>query len=198
MSYERLDSTGLEYLLGKIKSAIESGGGGGGGGHTIYDNGTSKPSRAGLNFIGFDVTDNSSGGKTEVSAHELTQTEISEIMSTLPTPRPIDASTLSGILPVGHGGTGQTTLAGVKTWLGLNDIISAAGIWSTNNIAQAGATSVTITDSNISSNSTLEAYSQNASGTPVAVTQYTVSAGQAILSFDALDEITSFKLKIYN
>lgn len=197
MSYERLDSTGLEYLLGKIKVAIESGGGGGGG-HTIYDNGTSKPSRSGLNFVGFDVSDNSSGNKTNVSEHELTQSEMSEIMSTLPTPRPIDITSLSGTLAVGHGGTGQTTLEGVKTWLGLYDIISAAGVWSVNNIASVGATSVTITDSHIRDSSTLEAYSENASGTPVAVTQYTATTGQVVLTFPALTEITSFKVKIYN
>lgn len=195
-SYERLDKTGLQYLLGKLKDVIDAGGGGGtGSGHTIYDDGTAKTNRSGLNFIDFDISDDSTNNRTDVSQHRLTSSELSEIMSTLPDPRVDDLSTASGVLSIGHGGTGVTTLAALKALL---DLPSIAGSWSSSVSASIGDTTVTIADSSIATTSTIEAYSENSSGTPVAVTQYTVTSGQVVLTFGALKEATSFKVKIYN
>ena len=59
-------------------------GGGGSGGHSIKDNGVDMDARAALNFVDFDLTDNSGDDETDVAAHRLTSDEMAEIMSTLP------------------------------------------------------------------------------------------------------------------
>ena len=71
--------------MGKIiKNGIVYGGGGGGSGsgHTIMDtNGNFMPAENNLQFIGLDVTDNSSDGITEVESATLNQDSLDDIMS---------------------------------------------------------------------------------------------------------------------
>lgn len=62
----------------------EVGAGETGGGHEIQSGGTALAQEDALNFIGFDVEDNDTDGSTDVSEHELTTSELTEIMSTLP------------------------------------------------------------------------------------------------------------------
>ena len=63
-----------------------SGGGGTGGGHAIEDEGTALTQRDTLNFIDFDMEDDSTNEKTQVAMHELTSAEMEEIMSNPPGP----------------------------------------------------------------------------------------------------------------
>lgn len=70
--------------------------------------------------------------------------------------------------------------------------------WSSAVSCAVGATSCTITNAAILTTSIIEDYSENASGTKVNVPQITVTTGQAVLSFNALTEATSFKIKIIN
>lgn len=71
--------------MGKIiKNGIVYGGGGGGSGsgHTIMDtDGNFMPAENNLQFIGLDVTDNSSDGITEVESATLNQDSLDDIMS---------------------------------------------------------------------------------------------------------------------
>lgn len=59
-------------------------------------------------------------------------------------------------------------------------------------------TTCTITDSNIKTTSLIEVFSSNSSGDTTVVTNIAVTNGQAVLTFDALVEATSFKLRITN
>lgn len=61
-----------------------------------------------------------------------------------------------------------------------------------------GATTCTISNSAITTSSLLEAYSSNSSGATISISNITTSAGKAILTFDALTEATSFRLKVTN
>ena len=60
------------------------------------------------------------------------------------------------------------------------------------------ATSVTITDASIATTSVIDIFTETTSGKLVNVKQCVVTTGQAVLSFDALEESTSFKLQIFN
>lgn len=64
--------------------------------------------------------------------------------------------------------------------------------------AAIGATSATITDAAITTNSVIDIFSETSSGKLINVKQCVVTTGQAILSFDALEEAASFKLQIFN
>lgn len=63
--------------------------------------------------------------------------------------------------------------------------------------AAVGATSVTIQNAAITANSTIDIYAGNASNTSPKNLTKTVSSGQVVLTFDALEEATSFKLHIW-
>ena len=64
--------------------------------------------------------------------------------------------------------------------------------------AALGATTATITDSAIATTSTIDIFSETSSGALINVKSCVVTTGQAVLSFDALEEAASFKLHIYN
>ena len=70
--------------------------------------------------------------------------------------------------------------------------------WTTPVSCSTGDTTCTIIDGEIATTSIIEDWCQNASGTKVVVPQITVTTGQAVLTFDALEEATSFRLHIYN
>ena len=59
-------------------------------------------------------------------------------------------------------------------------------------------TTCTITDTAIKTTSLIEVFSSNTSGDTTVVTNIAVTTGQAVLTFDALVEATSFKLRITN
>lgn len=58
--------------------------------------------------------------------------------------------------------------------------------------------SCTIEDEAILTTSIIDVYSENSSGTPINVESIVVTTGQAVLSFDALEEATSFMLHVIN
>ena len=60
------------------------------------------------------------------------------------------------------------------------------------------ATTVTIQDASITTSSVIDIFSQNTSGTLINVKTCVVTTGQAVLTFDALTEATSFILHVYN
>ena len=79
-----------------------------------------------------------------------------------------------------------------------DDLVEKTGVWSNSVTGAIDAISVTITNSNILTSSIIEVYSSNASGTPIGLNKVEVTAGQAVVKFDALTEATSFKLRILN
>lgn len=64
--------------------------------------------------------------------------------------------------------------------------------------AAISATTVTISDASIATTSVIDIFSQNTSGTLINVKTCVVTTGQAVLTFDALEEATSFILHVYN
>lgn len=70
--------------------------------------------------------------------------------------------------------------------------------WSSAVDASLGAVTCTIQDAKIATTSILEPFSSNSSGDTVVVKNMTVTAGQVVLTFDALLEATSFKVRITN
>ena len=73
---------------------------------------------------------------------------------------------------------------------------SAAGYLTSAVTGAVGATSVTINDAKIRTTSLIDAYCSNSAGVVVGVTSMVVSNGSAVLSFDALEYATDFKLMI--
>ena len=61
-----------------------------------------------------------------------------------------------------------------------------------------GDTSCTIINTSILTTSTIEYFAQNTSGDVTVINNISVTTGQAVLSFDALTEATSFYLRITN
>jgi len=61
-----------------------------------------------------------------------------------------------------------------------------------------GDETCTIEDEAILTTSIIDVYSENSSGTPINVESVVVTTGQAVLSFDALEEATSFMLHVIN
>ena len=88
-----------------------------------------------------------------------------------------------------------TALAGYATTTDLSDV---AGVWTTPITCAIGMTTLTVTNANIATTSTIDVYADNASGNPINVTNVGVSTGQVILTFDALEEVTRIKLQIRN
>lgn len=70
--------------------------------------------------------------------------------------------------------------------------------WSSSVSCLVGDTTCTITDASILTTSVIEPFAENASGDVIAVTNIAVTTGQAVLTFGALEEATSFKLRISN
>ena len=64
--------------------------------------------------------------------------------------------------------------------------------------ASIGATSATVSDASITTSSVIDIFAQTSSGALINVTSCVVTTGQAVLSFDALEEATSFILHVYN
>lgn len=97
--------------MGKIiKNGIVYGGGGGGSGsgHTIMDtNGNFMPAENNLQFIGLDVTDNSSDGITEVESATLNQDSLDDVMS----------AGVAGTQVAGNGLVYSTTEQVVGRWI---------------------------------------------------------------------------------
>ncbi len=56
----------------------------------------------------------------------------------------------------------------------------------------------TIIDSSITTDSIIEIFTFNESGTVLSVEDVDVTSGQAVLTFDALEEATSFRLRVTN
>ncbi len=75
---------------------------------------------------------------------------------------------------------------------------TGGGTWTNPVNCAIGDTTATITDANILTTSIIEDYSQNSSGTKINVPEITVTTGQAVLHFDALEEATSFRLYVVN
>ena len=63
--------------------------------------------------------------------------------------------------------------------------------------ASIGATSATVSDASITTSSVIDIFAQTASGALINVKSCVVTTGQAVLSFDALEEATSFILHVY-
>lgn len=80
----------------------------------------------------------------------------------------------------------------------VEDAIEALNVWTTPVNCVIGDTTATIVDENILTTSIIEDYSQNSSGTRINVSEITVTTGQAVLHFDALEEATSFRLHVVN
>ena len=72
------------------------------------------------------------------------------------------------------------------------------GKWTSAVNCAIGDTTATITDANIQTTSIIEDYCSNSSGTKINVPEITVTTGQAVLHFDALEEATSFRLYVVN
>lgn len=68
--------------------------------------------------------------------------------------------------------------------------------WSSAVACAVGATSCTITDASIATTSVVEPFSD--STTPIPYTSITVTTGQAVIAFDALEAATNFKVRISN
>jgi len=90
-----------------------------------------------------------------------------------------------------------------RIWTRIRSLISAMtgpglGKWTATQNKVIGDTSVSFTDSAISSTSTLDLYSETASGEPVNYNTQTLSGTTVIYTFDALTEATTFKLWIRN
>lgn len=97
--YQYTGVTNIQYTNGYFYECVNDGGtykwvqtntqpSSGAGGHTIQEDGTDMTSRAALNFVGMDVSDNSEDDSTDVEEHRLTSAEISEIMGGIPNPQP--------------------------------------------------------------------------------------------------------------
>lgn len=70
------------------------------------------------------------------------------------------------------------------------------GVWTVPVTVAVGGTSVTITDVNIKTTSTLLFFAENSSHIDVPFLSKTITTGQVEITFDALEEATSFKVLI--
>ena len=75
---------------------------------------------------------------------------------------------------------------------------ASAGVWTSAVSGLVGDTTVTFTNANIATTSTLELFSENTSGSPIVWTAVSVSSGSATYTIEELTEATSFKLWIRN
>lgn len=91
----------------------------------------------------------------------------------------------------GRVDTNESSITSINTELGKVN-------WSSTTSCLVGDTSAGFNDANILTTSVIEPFSQNSSGTPIPYTAITVIAGQAVITFDALEEATDFKIRITN
>lgn len=80
----------------------------------------------------------------------------------------------------------------------LGNDVAALNVWTEPVSCAVGDTTVTIQDENILTTSVIDAFSENASGTPLNIESIVVTTGQAVLTFGELEEATSIKLHIMN
>lgn len=79
-----------------------------------------------------------------------------------------------------------------------NKVPAYVGVWTATVSGSVGDTTITFTNSNITTTSILDLYCENESGTPIVQTNVSISAGEAEYTIPALEEATDFKLWIRN
>lgn len=80
----------------------------------------------------------------------------------------------------------------------IDPTVDYGNIWTDPVACAAGATTCTVTNLNIHTTSVIRVYSQTASGATVGVSSIVASEGSAVLTFSALSEATSFRLRVVN
>ena len=80
----------------------------------------------------------------------------------------------------------------------LSSVAAVAGFFTSAVSCAVGATSATISNAGITATSVIEVYCDNQSGTGIPIASITATSGQAVVTFDALTEATSFKLHVRN
>ena len=95
-------------------------------------------------------------------------------------------------------GTNETNIAGLTTRVGALETNASKITWSNSVNALVDDTTVTISNANITTASIIEPFYSNASGDNVVIKNQTATAGQVVLTFDALLEATSFRVRITN
>lgn len=86
---------------------------------------------------------------------------------------------------------------GLKVTDDTDTTVVTDGVWTTPVTCLTGDTTVTITDANITTGSTVIPYSETSSGKPVGYSSIAVTTGQAVITFSsALTEGASIKLNI--
>ena len=83
----------------------------------------------------------------------------------------------------------------IKGWPGANGA-PAGSYWTDNVLCSIGDTTVTITDSRIKADSAIDPYAQTNSGNPVNIVSVVTTAGQAVVTFDELEEAANIKLNV--
>lgn len=73
-----------------------------------------------------------------------------------------------------------------------------SGVWTTPQTASVGATSITITNSAITSSSIIDVKTQNSAGTPIVVESIVATTGSVTITFEELEYATDFMLWIRN
>lgn len=113
---------------------------------------------------------------------------------------PVSAKNLDDLLDVQitSPSNGQTLTYESSSSKWKNKTPAFAGLWTTAVSGSVGDTTITFTDSNITTTSILDLYSENESGTPVSYTSVEISAGEAEYTIPELEEATDFKLWIRN
>jgi len=95
-------------------------------------------------------------------------------------------------------GTNETNIAGLTTRVGTLETNASKITWSNSVNALVNDTTVTISDAKITTASIIEPFYSNASGDNVVIKNQTATTGQVVLTFDALLETTSFRVRITN
>lgn len=80
----------------------------------------------------------------------------------------------------------------------LSNAVNGLKVYTDPELCAIGDETCTIEDEAILTTSIIDVYSENSSGTPINVESVVVTTGQAVLSFDALEEATSFMLHVIN
>ena len=148
---------------------------------------------------------------TDIYAPDPTSVSVTQIQSTGTKIATVSVDGVSTDLYAPNGGGGGSTVAYTQTATsGLE-----CGTITIDNVATkiyaplpfkitsavtgaVGATSVTIQDADIATTSLIDVYAETSSGKVIGITQVVVTTGQAVVSFNALEESTSFKLQIIN
>lgn len=89
----------------------------------------------------------------------------------------------------------ENQLYGITDW---DSSTPLKTVWSNTASAVTGATSVTITDTNIHTTSIIEPFADNGTDEMMAPPTVTATEGQCVLEFDALEADTTFRLRITN